>query len=66
VVKFRKVSKSHGDRSKADDVLNVLRGLRIADLSKGREIPQTSGNEGIIKIRQETKVELSSPAESTK
>ena len=41
-VHFAKVSKSHGDRAKADEVLEVLRALRAAG-SKGQEIPQDSG-----------------------
>jgi thioredoxin-dependent peroxiredoxin len=43
-VRFAKVSKSHGDRAKVDEVLAVLRALRAAD-SKGQEIPQDRGTE---------------------
>jgi peroxiredoxin len=38
-VMFRKVSKSHGDRAKAADVLAVVAALKFADTAKGREIP---------------------------
>jgi thioredoxin-dependent peroxiredoxin len=44
VVKFRKVSQSHGDRSKPEDVLAVIKGLQTADSAKSREIPQDRGN----------------------
>ena len=43
IVKFRKVSKSHGDRAKVEEVLNVLAGLQLANSAKGREIPQDRG-----------------------
>lgn len=41
-VKFAKISRTHGDRAKADEVLDVLRAMRAAD-SKGKEIPQERG-----------------------
>ncbi len=44
VVKFRKVSKSHGDRAQVEDVLEVLEALKVADSATGREIPQDRGS----------------------
>jgi peroxiredoxin len=44
VVRFQKVSKSHGDRSKAEDVLTAIKGLKTADSAKGRDIPQDRGS----------------------
>jgi peroxiredoxin Q/BCP len=41
-VAFRKVSKSHGGRSKADKVLDVVAALKFADTAKGEEIPGQS------------------------
>jgi thioredoxin-dependent peroxiredoxin len=38
-VMFRKVSKSHGDRAKAEDVLMVLAAMKLAEAAKGKEIP---------------------------
>ena len=40
VVRFRKVSLTHGDRAKAKDLLAALRAMRAAESEKGREIPQ--------------------------
>lgn len=39
VVKYRKVSKSHGDRAKAEEVLEVLAAMNFAASAKGEEIP---------------------------
>ncbi len=38
-VAFRKVSKSHGDRAKAEDVLMVVSAMKFAEKAKGKEIP---------------------------
>jgi thioredoxin-dependent peroxiredoxin len=38
-VMFRKVSKSHGDRAKAEDVLMVVSAMKYAETAKGKEIP---------------------------
>ena len=38
-VMFRKVSKSHGDRAKAEEVLEVVAAMKFADTAKGEEIP---------------------------
>ena len=38
-VVFGKVSKSHGDRAKAEDVLAVVAALELADTATGEEIP---------------------------
>jgi thioredoxin-dependent peroxiredoxin len=38
-VMFRKVSKSHGDRAKAEEVLAVVAAMKFAEKAKGREIP---------------------------
>jgi peroxiredoxin Q/BCP len=40
VVKFAKVSKTHGDRAKTNDILAVLQKMNVAG-AKGKEIPQT-------------------------
>jgi peroxiredoxin len=45
VVKYRKVSKSHGDRAKAEEVLEVLAAMHFAATAKGEEIPGDSRNE---------------------
>ena len=40
VVKFAKVSKSHGDRAKAKDIVAALQAINVAG-AKGKEIPQS-------------------------
>jgi len=41
VVRFRKVSLTHGGRTKAEDVLAAVRATQAADSAKGQVIPQT-------------------------
>jgi thioredoxin-dependent peroxiredoxin len=41
VVRFRKISTSHGDRAKTDDVLEALTLVHAAATAQGLEIPQT-------------------------
>jgi hypothetical protein len=41
IVKFLKVSKSHGDRANAEDLLEAIGELKVAYSSQAREIPQT-------------------------
>jgi thioredoxin-dependent peroxiredoxin len=38
-VMFRKVSRSHGDRAEAEDVLMVVSAMKFAEKAKGEEIP---------------------------
>jgi len=38
-VMYRKVSRSHGDRAKAEDVLMVVAAMKYAETAKGKEIP---------------------------
>jgi thioredoxin-dependent peroxiredoxin len=45
VVKYLKVSKSHGDRTKAEEVLDVLAAMKFAASAKGEEIPGDFRNE---------------------
>jgi peroxiredoxin len=42
-VKYRKVSKTHGDRAKAKEVLEVLAAMRLAETATGTEIPGSPG-----------------------